>query len=225
MNNSVLRKAVRPFVPRQLRGVINQWVGEYRTSRSPDRIFLKDTLLPEVGKRGGRVLFVGCQRYTAGYPRILDGHGAECWTIDIDPAAARWGAMGRHTVLDARYIAQHFSSEFFDTVVLSGVFGFGVDTDLLQNTVLVAVNRVLKCGGLLVLGWNTDRSPDPMQLDELQRRFNAGVLGGLGSRRTFQGTTHVFDFLLTKKSADGSDAQSETGYAARGAHAPAARRA
>jgi hypothetical protein len=224
MINSVLKKTVRPFVPRQLRKVFSQWVVDYDVSRSPDRIFLKDTLLPEVGKRGGRILFVGCQRYTASYPMILDGYGATCWTIDIDPATARWGAKGRHTVLDVRYIAHHFSPEFFDTVVLSGVFGFGVDTDLLQNTVLVAVDTVLKRGGLLVLGWNTDRSPDPTELEELKRRFSAAVLGGLGTRWTFQGSTHVFDFLLTTDSAIGSDTQRETDYVPRCAPVGAAPR-
>jgi hypothetical protein len=191
---SAFRKVVRPFVPRPLRGVIK----DYLVSRSPDRIFLKETLLPEVAKRGGRVLFIGCQRYTASYPMILEGHGATCWTVDIDPAMARWGAKGRHTVLDAQYIAPSFSTEFFDTVVLSGVFGFGVDTELLQNTVLVSVDKVLKRSDLLVLGWNTDRSPDPTELDELNRRFR---LGSLGSRRTFQGSTHVFDFFLARASA------------------------
>lgn len=215
MINSMFRKAVRPFVPLRLRKALIQWMGDYGVSRSPDRVFLKDTLLPEVGKRGGRILFVGCRRYTASYPKILEGYGAKCWTIDIDPAAARWGAKGRHTVADVRYIARHFSPEFFDTVVLSGVFGFGVDTDLLQNTVLVAVDAVLKRDGLLVLGWNTDRSRDPKELEELQRRFSAAVLGGLESR-TFEGSTHVFEFLLARDPAIGPHMQRETVYVSRG---------
>jgi hypothetical protein len=199
--------------------ILQKVVGYYRIRRSPDRIFLKKILLSEIGKRSTRVLFVGCRRYTASYPMILNGHGAECWTIDIDPAAARWGAKGRHAVMDVREIADHFSSEFFDTVILNGVFGYGVDTESLQNTTLVAIDAVLKRGGLLVLGWNTDRSPDPVGLDELKRRFHSFVLGKLGSRRTFLGSTHVYDFLLTSDSSSKFDAQRETHHVSHDAQA------
>jgi SAM-dependent methyltransferase len=199
MSTPALRKVVRACVPPALMRPLSFWLVHYQTSRSPDRIYLKRLILPAVGKQGGRVLFVGCRSYTSHYPEILASHGAECWTIDIDPVTERWGAKGRHKVLDAQFVDQHFPSGFFDTVILSGVFGWGVDTESLQNTVLSAVGTVLKGNGLLVLGWNTDRCSDPASLSEL-RHFKHTDLNGDG-HRSFEGSTHVFEFFTKHDTA------------------------
>ncbi len=140
------------------------------------------------------MLFIGVRRYTAAYPKLLAKYGAECWTVDIDAKVTRWGAKGRHEVLDAQLLDRHFAPGYFDSVVLSGVFGYGVNTEAQQNAVFAAVGTVLKHEGVLVLGWNTDLVPEPLHRTEMQR-FSATCLAGRCSRVEFTGSTHVFDFF------------------------------
>jgi SAM-dependent methyltransferase len=106
---------------------------------------------------------------------MLEGHGVACWTLDIDPEVIRWGATGRHVIAPIEQAATHFHAAMFDTVLLSGVFGFGIDDVKAQEAAIAACAAVLKPGGLLVLGWNADlgrslRCRDQQPTD-LTRRF------------------------------------------------------
>ena len=108
-----------------------------------DRAYLDRELLPAVGSCGGKALFIGCQRYTRRYPSVLTAHGAECWTIDIDPTVARWGAPKRHTIGDIRDGSDHWLPASFDTIILNGVFGFGLDCVRDQDEALRACRLLL----------------------------------------------------------------------------------
>jgi hypothetical protein len=68
----------------------------------PDRAVLIGQILPALSKPGATILWVGCQAYTRRYPVIIERQGAECWTLEIDPAEQRWGHPKRHTVGDLR---------------------------------------------------------------------------------------------------------------------------
>jgi hypothetical protein len=82
----------------------------------------------------------------------------------------------------------------FDTVVLSGVFGFGVNEIRAQEAAIDACAAILKPGGLLVLGWNRDLVIDPTLLTSLARQFDRASDTASVGRVTFNGSTHVFDF-------------------------------
>jgi hypothetical protein len=90
----------------------------------------------------------------------------------------------------------------FDTVVLSGVFGLGVNDVAAQDSAIAACAAILKPGGLLVLGWNTDRVSDPSTLHSLEQNFEPSEDAGFVGRVTFDRCTHVFDFHTRREMAD-----------------------
>jgi hypothetical protein len=59
---------------------------------------------------------------------------------------------------------------------------------------------VLKPGGLLMLGWNTDRSCDPCELPAVSRFFTQSQRPGFERRIAFDAVTHVYDFLSRRPS-------------------------
>jgi hypothetical protein len=147
-------------------------------------------------------LLVGCRRYTARDPEFLQRNGIECWTLDIDSAATRWGAPGRHVVGAIEEARSLFAPETFDTVVLSGVFGFGLDQIAAQDTAIAACAAILKPNGVLALGWNIDRVTDPSRLPSVAQCFRRCEQAEFARRVTFKGSTHVFDVYALVGTAD-----------------------
>jgi len=144
------------------------------------------------------VLLVGCRRYTVRDPYFIQQHGVICWTLDIDPAAALWGLPGCHIVAPMEQAASRFDPAMFNTVVLSGVFGFGLNEVVAQEEAITACATILKPSGLLVLGWNTNRVVDPSTLHSLRRDFKPSDDVKLVGRVTFRHCTHVFDFYTRR---------------------------
>lgn len=166
-----------------------------RIMRSPDRLVLVDRYLPAFAKSGGRILWVGCQAYTADYPALLEAGGGEVWTLEFDPAAALWGREGRHHTGDLKMADQIFSDLTFDAILCNGVLGFGVNSPEDQQTALAAMAQLLRPGGVLLLGWNTDRIADPVAAGFTAAAYRPATLGDLPTRMTFPTVTHVFDLL------------------------------
>lgn len=191
---AVPKRLIWRLLPRRERERLDNWIVDQKVRRAPDQRHMQSVLIPALARRGGRLLFVGCQRYTAAFPRALERGGVTCWTIDIDPESARWGSQARHVVAGIEQGRTAFPAASFETVVLSGVFGFGVDSLAGQAAVLDVCAALLVEGGLLVLGWDTDRVADPKALQELAnsfRRPSAEI--GLPHRTNFANCFHVFD--------------------------------
>ncbi|MBW8881973.1 MAG: class I SAM-dependent methyltransferase [Asticcacaulis sp.] len=163
----------------------------------PDRRLLREAFLPALAKGGGRVLFVGVRRYTASYYAILEKHDGEVWTTDIVDKVARFGRRGRHRTGDVCDADQLFAGMIFDTIVCNGVLGYGVDAEAQQRKTLEALSRILKPGGRLLLGWNTDKIGDPLSL--AAPWFTAAPLADLPARTTFDGVTHIYDSLVRRQ--------------------------
>ena len=193
MMTSLARMMARQMLPPDLRHRVAIRLIELRVARSPDRRFLRQTILPYLGRAGARLVLVGCRRYTARDHAIAAHTGATVWTLDIDPAVAIWGAPGRHVIAPVQALPRIFARESLDAILLSGIFGFGVDTIEEQSATLNACAEVLRPGGRLVLGWNTDRAPDPDAL--LPPSLAPCGFVGLPPRVPIAGCTHVFDFL------------------------------
>jgi SAM-dependent methyltransferase len=187
------------LVPRALYRKVHPWLW---ARAQPDRNYLVKTILPATAKlKPGRVLFVGTQPYTKSYGKFFAKSGCEFWTMDFDPAAAKFGAPGKHIVASVTDVDRHFEHGFFDIVFLNGVFGFGVNDTASQKQTLAAIHQILKPGGILLLGWNTDRVADPMA-DAVGAMAGAGPVGfahtaiaGMPARQTFANSTHVFDLF------------------------------
>ena len=86
----------------------------------------------------------------------------------------------------------HWPASSFDTIILNGVFGFGLNSERDQDAALRACRLLLANDGWLVLGWNTDRSVDPSELPTLQNLFRPSSIPGLAQRQTFAKSTHVY---------------------------------
>ena len=74
---------------------------------------------------------------------------------------------------------------------MHGVFGYGLDTTEDQAAALLACHTLLKPGGWLILGWQTDLSAEPLEMDVVRAHFQV-----TGWRKTFAGSPVVFDLFL-----------------------------
>jgi len=172
----------------------------WRVRRDPSRILLVKEILPAYAALGGRILWVGCRRYTREYGPLLKRYGGELWTIDIEIAHASWGERGRHFTWDLLEIDRLVAAGSFDSVLCNGVFGFGVDTRESQLAALQAMGAILKPGGRLLLGWNTDRVEDPMTLEFVRDAFAGDAPTGQGARIAVPESAYVYDFLRRRQS-------------------------
>lgn len=162
----------------------------------PDRRLMAEAYIPALAQAGGRILWVGCRAYTAEDYAALEAHGAEVWTTDIDPDAARWGRKGRHRTGDVCLIDGLFSDLTFDAIVCNGVLGFGVDEVGPQRQALTAMANILRPGGRLLLGWNDNRIDDPLAAGLTAPFYVPTPFAGQPSRVTFDSVTHVYDALV-----------------------------
>lgn len=169
-----------------------------RISRSPDREILLRDYFPTFAAAGGRILWVGCRPYTAEYPARLEAQGAQVWTTDVEDRAQAWGRSGRHRTGDIGAADRLFSDMRFDTILCNGVLGWGVDSREHQARALAAMAILLKPGGRLLLGWNTDKTHDPIAAGLTAQHFEPAALGELPARRTVPGVTHVYDLLVRR---------------------------
>jgi len=198
---SPIYRFLRTTVPEPIRRPLGAFLTAWRVRNDPSRIFQNTVILPRMAQLGGTVLLVGCRRYTAHEPALLARHGLVCWTLDPDPSVVRWGVAGRHVVGKIEDAATAFPPATFDAILLSGVFGFGVDDVIAQEAAIHACSAVLKPNGLLVLGWNSDRvAADPTALAAIVRHFEPSRDATLAGRIAFTRCTHVFDFHTRKAS-------------------------
>ncbi|RZJ47368.1 MAG: methyltransferase domain-containing protein [Brevundimonas sp.] len=161
----------------------------------PDRRLMADTWIPAFAGEGGRILWVGCRAYTATDYAALETNGAEVWTTDIDPDAGRWGRAGRHRTGDICEIDTVFPDLVFDAILCNGVFGYGVDDAAAQQRAMTAMAAVLRPGGRLLLGWNTDKTSDPLTPEIMGAAFQPTAFADQPSRVRFDTVTHVYDSL------------------------------
>jgi hypothetical protein len=101
--------------------------------------------------------------------------------------------LDRHVTGAIQDANEHWPLSSFDTIVLSGVFGFGLDSVKDQNTALRVCRHLLESDGRLILGWNTDRCGDPSELSALREHYLPSSIPGLARRQTFAKSTHVYE--------------------------------
>lgn len=162
----------------------------------PDRVLMAQAYIPAFAADGGRILAVGVRAYNLEDHAPLQVHGAELWTTDIDPRAARWGVARRHRTGDACELDRVFGDLTFDGVLCNGVLGHGVDTPDQQRRTVNGIAAILRPGGRLLLGWNTSRTNDPVAAGLTQGAFRPEPYGGHPARVTFDSVDHVYDLMV-----------------------------
>jgi len=132
-----------------------------------DRSVLEQIIIPFVLSRfePETVLDIGREPYEVFYNEFFEGR--ELWTVDRDPERARFGASN-HIVDDAAHVDRHFPADYFDFVLMNGVFGWGLDDPGAIEAAFAAVHAVLHPRGLFVLGWNDTPDLVPVPLDQVR---------------------------------------------------------
>jgi SAM-dependent methyltransferase len=169
-----------------------------RIRNLPDRRVMAESFVPALATEGGRILWVGCREYTLDDYALLEAQDGQVWTTDIDPGAARWGRDGRHRTGDVCEADALFADLTFDAIVCNGVLGYGVDSPEQQRKALKALAAILRPGGRLLLGWNTDKIEDPVTAGLTEPNFEPTSLGDRPERVRFDAVTHVYDSLIRR---------------------------
>ena len=162
---------------------------------APDRAVLTNDIFPEIAQRGGNILFVGVRAYTADYYAMLESGGGTCWTLDIDPAAAAYGAAERHATGCIGALADLIPGITFSSIVMTGVLGFGVNRFSHQRDVIAECADALVEGGVLVLGWNGGRVHPSLLEEAAANWFDYRPLGELPPRIWVCNYDHNFAFF------------------------------
>ncbi len=151
---------------------------------SADRAVLENVIFPyyQLSPAHRRILFVGCDWYTAGYARRMSFKSFA--TIDPDPARARFGAT-IHQVAPMRRLSDMHAPGSLDLVICNGVFGWGLDDPAEAERSIEAAWTALRPGGHLVVGWNDVARHAPFDVPGLAalRRFTPIEFPPLGVHR------------------------------------------
>jgi SAM-dependent methyltransferase len=161
-----------------------------------DRNVLENIIFPEISERAGTVLFVGCEYYTKHYENYF--RNSTYWTIEIAPEKSKWGAKQKHIIDGLQNIEDHFSQGSLDVIICNGVYGWGLNQkDDIEKSVSGCF-KVLKPGGLFVVGWNNVPEHTPVAFSEIEsfKGFKKFYFEKLNtSSYQCQGAhNHIFDF-------------------------------
>lgn len=186
-----LPKAVQRFILLRLLGGRRL---KLHLRQRPSRVFLEQQVLPWIARHHHRVLFVGTAPYAHDAERLFRRRGEHYTTLEPDRGAAVWGARN-HIVAPIQEIGRHRPSGHFDCVVFNGIFGFGIDDLDGQRAALEALHAALAPGGLLLVGWNTNLTPDLEPLGLFTPHFTEADGLPWPHRTSFPlPETHVYDF-------------------------------
>lgn len=186
-------------VPPLLRRIYRRLFRDPAIAALPSRIWLHADFLPAVKAAGHkRMLFVGTQAYNRPFYRHCQG--LSVFSIDPDPANARYAAPSGHSIGFIQDIARLAPGEKFDVIVFNGIIGFGVNDVPAALDALAAMAGAAAPGALLVIGWNPGRT-DGAEIQALRPLLTPTTLGALPQAVEFpalgraQRNPHVYEFF------------------------------
>jgi SAM-dependent methyltransferase len=164
-----------------------------------DRRVLEQIIFPGylADPRIGRVLFVGCDNYTAQYQRrFFASH--DYWTIEPNPKMRRYGSK-QHVIARLEQLSDHFRPGFFDLIICNGVYGWGLDSAEQCEIAFANCHTCLAPGGHLLIGWDDIPPHRPsVLLPEVASLtgFDKFQFPALGSWRYLTDTPyrHIYEF-------------------------------
>jgi hypothetical protein len=186
-------------VPGIIRRIYRRLFRDPKIAALPSRQWLLQELLPALKAAGHkRMLFVGTQAYNR--PFYRECHGLKVFSIDPDPANARYGAPDGHHVGFVQDIARLAPGATFDVIVFNGIIGFGVNDVPSALDALKAMAGAATPETLLMIGWNPGRT-DGQEIAALRPRLIPTPFGPLAQATEFpalgkaQRNPHVYEFF------------------------------
>jgi SAM-dependent methyltransferase len=148
-----------------LRTIYYNWLAKkliakygYQREKYEDRDTLERIIFPYVlaNLRPQKVLDIGREDYQKFYNKFFKRQ--ELWTIDKDVKRQEFGAKN-HITDDAANLKKYFDNNYFDFILMNGVFGWGLDKKAQVEKAFQAIYDILAPGGIFILGWNDDIVP------------------------------------------------------------------
>ena len=166
--------------------------------RCVPRYDLERKIMPKIKNK--KVLLVGVADYVSDYPKRLSEN--ELHSIDIDPSVARFGSK-KHITGSVVEIDKYFPENSFDVILFCGVFGCGLDAIEDAEKALQNCHKVLKEGGILIVGWDTKsvedkgyRTPLSESLENYKLFVPVSMFGfPVGYKFDSKDSYHTYDFL------------------------------
>jgi SAM-dependent methyltransferase len=112
------------------------------------------------------ILFVGCAWFTRFYSKEYFSN-KNYWTIDIDPQRAKYGSK-QHIIDSVSNLHKHFPPNYFDLIICTGVFGWGLNEKSEVDRAFSNCFECLRPEGIFILGWNDIPERKPFPLEECQ---------------------------------------------------------
>jgi SAM-dependent methyltransferase len=167
--------------------------------RKSDRTVLERVIFPFVIEnfKPETILDIGRTQAQQHYNDFFKGK--DFWTIDIDPENKKFGAKN-HVVDDVQHLSDHFEENKFDLIIFNGVIGWGLNKKQEVEKGVKEIHKVLKKGGLLIVGWNNVPDLMPVHLDEVcvPEKFEKHTLKPLEAHNFATRWKHTFSFFTKK---------------------------
>lgn len=129
------------------------------------RYIVERKIFPDIKNK--RVLLVGVEKYADFYPALLEKNQNGVWSIDINPQVSEFGAK-KHILGDICKASEYFKKEFFDVILLGGVFGYGLNKTADAEKAMKECYKILKKEGLLIIWWSNSNGHNQIDPKKLQ---------------------------------------------------------
>ncbi len=198
---SVSNRSIQVARDAYYRSFVRRVVARHVTAQRPryeDRNVLEQIIIPFILSRfePETVLDIGREPYEAFYNEFFEGR--ELWTVDRDAARARFGSLN-HIIDSAANLLSHFAEDYFDFVLMNGVFGWGLNEPDAIERAFAAIHVVLSPRGIFVLGWNDTPDLVPVPLEQIQslKQFTPHHFEPLGGTSFLCDTfRHTYNFFV-----------------------------
>lgn len=147
-----------------------------------------------------KTLDVGREDYQVWYNEFFKKR--ELWTVDINPRRKQFGAKN-HITDDIANIGKYFRNNYFDFVLINGVFGWGLNNpDFIERT-FNALYDIMRPGSVMVIGWNDLEDLTPIKLSKVKalKKFKKYYFKPLKTTqfRCIGDGRHTYSFFIKPK--------------------------
>jgi len=140
---------------------------DYKRKKFEDRNVLERIIFPYALAhfKLKTVLDIGREDYQKFYNEFFKNK--ELWTMDVNSKRKEFGA-NNHITDNVSNLEKHFKKNYFDFILMNGVFGWGLNKKEDIEKTFASIHKILKPGGLFILGWNDVEDLTPVLLKNIE---------------------------------------------------------